>query len=53
MAYTIRFNDGTQEVLLHDREDWEAECAALGRIIREKLGDDAADMFQEIIDYTL
>lgn len=52
MAYTICFNDGTQEVLLHDREDWGAECAALDRIIREKLGDDAADMFQEIIDYS-
>lgn len=48
MAWTIQFPDGSREVLLHDRNDLEAECAALSRIIQERLGDDAAEMFRAV-----
>lgn len=48
MAWTIRFPDGSQEVLFHDRCDLEAEHAALARIIQERLGDDAAEIFRVV-----
>lgn len=50
MAHTIRFIDGTQEVLLHDRDDLDAERGALERIIQEKLGDDTAAMFRAVTE---
>ena len=46
MAKTIYFLDGTREVLLV--EDY--ECTDLGRIILERLGKDAAELYEEVTD---
>lgn len=44
MARTIYFNDGSREVLLvEDNKKQELE-----RILRERLGDDIAELFLEI-----
>lgn len=46
MARTIYFNDGSREVLLcGDNEKLELE-----RILRERLGDDTAELFLEIAE---
>ena len=46
MARTIYFNDGSREVLLcGDNEKQELE-----RILRERLGDDTAELFLEIAE---
>ena len=46
MARTIYFNDGSREVLLSsDNEKQELE-----RILRERLGDDTAELFLEIAE---
>ena len=46
MARTIYFNDGSREVLLcGDNEKQELE-----RILRERLGDDTAELFLEITE---
>lgn len=46
MARTIYFNDGSREVLLSsDNEKQELE-----RILRERLGDDTAELFLEITE---
>lgn len=46
MARTIYFNDGSREVLLsEDNEKQELE-----RILRERLGNDIAELFLEITE---
>lgn len=45
MARTIYFLDGTRELLLAD----DNERTELGRIIQERLGKDAAELYEEII----
>lgn len=46
MARTIYFNDGSREVLLYE----DNEKQDLERILRERLGDDAAELFLEITE---
>ena len=46
MARTIYFNDGSREVLLAD----DNEKQVLERILRERLGDDTAELFLEITE---
>ena len=46
MARTIYFLDGTREVLLVE----DNERTELGRIIRERLGKDAAELYEEVTD---
>lgn len=48
MARTIYFSDGSHEVLFCDEYDIEKNAIALERILRERLGDDAADCFKFI-----
>lgn len=47
MADTINFNDGTREVVF--RSDRDGRIEALERILRERLGNDTAAMFKEIL----
>lgn len=49
MARTLYFTDGTCEVLLCDPDDTEGNIAALERILRERLGNDAADLLDSIV----
>lgn len=46
MARTIYFLDGSREVLLVE----DNERTELGRIIRERLGEDTAKLYEEITD---
>lgn len=46
MARTIYFNDGSREVLLYE----DNEKQELERILRERLGDDTAELFLEITE---
>lgn len=46
MARTLYFNDGSREVLLHE----DNEKQELERILRERLGDDTAELFLEITE---
>lgn len=46
MARTIYFLDGTREVLLVE----DNERTELGRIILERLGKDAAELYEEVTD---
>lgn len=46
MARTIYFNDGSRELLLGD----DNERQELERILRERLGDDAAELFLEVTE---
>lgn len=46
MARTIYLNDGSREVLLSENN----EKKELERILREQLGDDAAELFLEIAE---
>lgn len=46
MTRTIYFNDGSREVLLYE----DNEKPDLERILRERLGDDAAELFLEITE---
>ena len=49
MARTIYFSDGTQEVLLTE----DNERTELARIIRERLGKDAAELYEEVTDTSI
>lgn len=46
MARTIYFNDGSREILLSE----DNERQDLERILRERLGDDTAELFLEITE---
>lgn len=46
MARTIYFNDGSRELLLGE----DTERQELERILRERLGDDAAKLFLEVTE---
>ena len=46
MARTIYFNDGSREVLLYE----DNEKQDLEQILRERLGDDAAELFLEVTE---
>ncbi len=49
MARTLYLLDGSQEVLFCG-DDPEKQAAELKRILRERLGDDAAALLREILD---
>lgn len=49
MARTLYFLDGSREVLLCDEFDTEKNAEALEQILREHLGNDAAELFLEIL----
>lgn len=49
MANTIYFADGSHEVLFYGEYDTDKKVEALERILRERLGDDTAALFREIM----
>lgn len=49
MANTIYFADGSREVLFYGMYDTDKKVEALERILRERLGDDTAALFREIM----
>lgn len=49
MARTIFFSDGSHEVLFQDEYDTDGKAEILERILRERLGDDSAALFREIM----
>ena len=52
MARTIYYPDGSHDVLFSGQYDTDEKTADLERILRERLGDDTAALFREIIqDY--
>lgn len=49
MARTVYFADGTHELLFCGDYDTDKKAEALERILRERLGDDSAGLFREIM----
>lgn len=49
MANTLYFSDGSHEVLFHGESDTEADEEALERVLRERLGEDAAALLRRVL----
>lgn len=49
MARTIYFTDGSREVLFCDPDDTESNITALEQILKERLGNDTAELFNDIV----
>lgn len=49
MARTIYYPDGSHDVLFSNVHDTDEKAADLERILRERLGQDTAALFREII----
>lgn len=49
MARTLYFPDGSHEVILCAEQDTVGTAAALERILRERLGNDTAALFHQLL----